>query len=202
MRDFTRDLSDAAAKLRQLAPISRARWFYGFFAAYALLACIYSLAIGPFRGPDERNHFLRSYQISEGRLASSYRISESLVGGDLPASLSRLSEVRGNHQELHIEPQQIATARSLSLDPARRQFAEFSTAVYAPLAYVPAASAIAVGRAVGAGPLSLVYLARWGNLLVACALSVCDFARRIRPASRMCHRALPDDSVAGGDRDS
>jgi uncharacterized membrane protein len=60
---------------------------------------------------------------------------------------------------------------------------EFSqTAMYSPLAYVPSAVSIAIGRTLGAGPLALVYFARAGNLLVGAwlislALSRAGFAR-------------------------
>ncbi|HSH37707.1 MAG TPA: DUF2142 domain-containing protein, partial [Chthoniobacterales bacterium] len=51
-----------------------------------------------------------------------------------------------------------------------RQFVEFSTAAYAPLAYLPAAAAIAGGRVFDATPLTLLYLARWADILAASAL--------------------------------
>ena len=155
------------------------RWFFLF---YFLAGTPYLILTGPFRSPDERNHFLRSYEISEFRLYP-FRVSGGYPGDNLPSSLSRLSEALGYHADHHIQPAQINQGRSLSLEPERREFAEFSTsAVYSPLAYVPSAVSIAVGRAGGAGPLALVYFARWGNLLVGAwlislAMSYAGFAR-------------------------
>ena len=154
------------------------RWFFLF---YLLAGIPYLILTGPFRAPDERNHFLRSYEISECRLYP-FRISGGYPGDNLPSSLSRLSEALGYHADHHIQPAQINQARSLPLVPEQREFAEFSTAVYSPLAYVPSAVSIAVGRAFGAGPLALVYFARWGNLLVGAwlislAMSYAGFAR-------------------------
>lgn len=155
------------------------RWF---FLIYLLVGLPYLILTGPFRAPDERNHFLRSYEISELRLQP-YRVSEEVVGDDLPASLSRLSEALGTHSNHLIDPSQIRAARGLRLVPNEREFIEFSTTIYSPAAYLPSALAIAVGRLFGAGPLALVYFARCGNLLAGCwlitaALSYAGFARR------------------------
>lgn len=155
------------------------RWFFLF---YLLGGLPYLILTGPFRAPDERNHFLRAYEISEGRLNSA-RISAEVTGDDLPSSLSRLSEIMGNHADHHIQTAQIVAARSLSLIPQERAFIEFSTAVYSPLAYLPSAIGIALGRVLGASPLALVYFARCANLLfgsglIALALSYAGYARR------------------------
>jgi len=154
------------------------RWF---FLLYFLAGIPYLILTGPFRTPDERNHFLRGYEISEGRLHP-FRPSGGFPGDDLPASLSRLSEALGNHADHHIEPSQIRLARSLQLVPGQREFVEFSTAVYSPVAYLASASSILIGRLFGAGPLALVYFARAGNLLVGAwlislAMSHAGFAR-------------------------
>jgi uncharacterized membrane protein len=155
------------------------RWF---FLVYVLVGLPYLLLTGPFRAPDERNHFLRAYEVSEGRLNGA-RVVGDVTGDDLPASLSRLSEVLGDHADHHIEPAQIEAARALELRPAERRFIEFSTAVYSPLAYVPAAAALALGRIFSAGPLALIYFARSANLiagglLVTLALCYAGYARR------------------------
>lgn len=155
------------------------RWFFLF---YILVGLPYLILTGPFRAPDERNHFLRAYEVSEGRLNGA-RIVGDVTGDELPASLSRLSEVLGNHAEHHIEPAQIEAARALELRPEERRFIEFSTAVYSPLAYVPAAAAMALGRILSAGPLALIFFARsanliLGGLLVTLALCYAGYARR------------------------
>ena len=131
-----------------------------FFLVYLLLGLPYLLLTGPFRAPDERNHFFRSYEISELRFHP-FRFSEGVVGDNLPAGLSRLSEALGMHNEHRIESSQMEAARNVELQPQQREFAEFSTAIYSPLAYAPSAISIAVGRLFGAGPLALLYFARW-----------------------------------------
>jgi len=154
------------------------RWF---FLLYCLLGLGYLILTGPFRVPDERNHFMRSYQVSEFRLLPF--ISAGYPGDNLPSSLARLSLALDSHADNHIEPAQISRARSLSLRPEQREFVHFSTsAIYSPLAYVPSALSIAMGRTFGAGPLALIYFARCGNLLVGAwlislAISHAGFAR-------------------------
>jgi hypothetical protein len=92
-----------AQKLLQLAsdrgPVGQ-RWFFLF---YLLFGIPYLLLTGPFRVPDERNHFLRSYEISEFRLFP-FRISGGYPGDNLPSSLSRLSDALGYHADHHILP--------------------------------------------------------------------------------------------------
>lgn len=155
------------------------RWFFLF---YFLLGIPYLLLTGPFRVPDERNHFLRSYEISEARLFA-FRVGGSYAGDNLPSSLARLSAALGDHADNRLQPAQIDLARSLQLVPEQREFIEFDApAIYSPLVYTPSAVAIAIGRAVGAGPLALIYYARFGNLLVgawliALAVSHAGFAR-------------------------
>src|SRR4051812_30579436 len=97
------------------------RWFFLF---YLLAGVPYLILTGPFRAPDERNHFLRAYEISEGRLNAA-RVTDGITGDDLPSSLSRLSEVLGNHADHHIERSQLVAARNLSLIPTERAFIEF-----------------------------------------------------------------------------
>src|SRR3977135_4724811 len=155
------------------------RWFFLF---YLLAGIPFLILTGPFRIADERNHFLRSYEISELRFHP-FRIAGGYPGDNLPSSLARLSDALGDHADHRIQPEQIKRARSLLLEPERREFVEFSNpAIYSPLGYVPSAVSIAVGRAFGAGPLALVYFARWGNLLagawlISLALAHAGFAR-------------------------
>ncbi|HVF73182.1 MAG TPA: DUF2142 domain-containing protein [Chthoniobacterales bacterium] len=152
-----------------------------FFAVYVLVGLPYLVLTGPFRAPDERNHFFRSYEISELRFHP-FRVSSGPVGDNLPAGLSRLSEALGDHSNHRLEASRLVEARNVTLQRERREFAEFSTAAYSPLAYAPSALSIAFGRVLGAGPLALVYFARAANLLagswlIACALSCAGYAR-------------------------
>ncbi len=130
----------------------------------------------PFQVPDEVHHFDRAYQISEGVLLATER--DGMLGGMLPSSLPTLSRrfvgIDAIDASYPITRQPLARtwrALFLPLDPVRQRFVDFTGAAgYAPFAYLPQALGIAIGRAAGAGPLALLWLARAANALVAIAL--------------------------------
>jgi hypothetical protein len=137
--------------------------------AFACLASAYAFVTPPFRGPDEHNHFMRSYQVSELRFTA-HRLASGYSGADLPAALAQLSDALGHHADNRVTPAQLAAARAIELDPAQRVPIEFSnTALYSPLVYLPAAAGISLGRSVGARPLQLT-VGRAANVVVCAVL--------------------------------
>ncbi len=123
----------------------------------------------PFQSPDEPNHFLRAYQVSEGRLFPE-KIENRRLGGYLPTSLQAVADsfayLKNDHQA-RLRPGLLESSQAIPLRPDHRTFLDFAnTAVYAPTAYLPQAAAIALLRPLGAGPLVLLYAARLANLLV------------------------------------
>lgn len=130
----------------------------------------------PFQVPDEQQHFFRAYQLSSLELAATVRHGES--GGVLPSSLPELAEgflgSREIHGERKLRPFPLSdTLQALRtpLDPERREFTDFfGAAFYSPAPYLPQAAAIAAGRALGVGPLGLLYMGRLANGLVAVLL--------------------------------
>ena len=130
--------------------------------------CLFVFLIPPFQSPDEPNHLLRAYQVSEGGFFPEN--TDHRLGGTLPVSLAA---VRDSFLYLKMNyaarTGRDAIFRNLQtpLEPARRAFLDFpNTAVYAPTAYLPQAGAIALLRPLGATPLQLLYAARLANLLV------------------------------------
>jgi uncharacterized membrane protein len=158
--------------------------------AFVWVALLFGIPLAfitaPFQAPDEPQHFLRAYQISEGGFLPARH--QGRGGGQLPLSLV---EVPGQFSYLRFHPerktswQQIQSAMRIPLDPNRREFIPFVTAIYSPTAYLPQAAAIAIGRQLSLPPLTLMYLARSFNLLVWVLLGY--VALRITPC---CHRAL------------
>jgi uncharacterized membrane protein len=144
----------------------------------------------PFQVPDEQEHFHRAYQLSELQLRGV--VQDGRAGGMLPSSLIELSEHFLGTRAIHTtEPRRI-TAQPLRqtwlaldrpLNPDRREFVDFtSTAFYSPMGYLPQAIAIMGGRWAGAAPLTLLYLARLANALVAVAMLT--WAVRLMPIGR------------------
>jgi uncharacterized membrane protein len=134
-----------------------------------------SLAIltPPFQVPDEQYHFYRAYELSEGQLRGERH--GDIAGAWLPASLPNLVErfvgQRSAEAPPRVQPYPFHETR-LSLDqqlaPDTREFVPFpSQAFYSPLGYLPQATAMALGRAAGCGPLALLYVARIANAMAA-----------------------------------
>lgn len=143
----------------------------------------------PFQVPDEVQHFYRAYQLSEFHLLA--EVQNGRAGGTLPVSLAQFvkaSVYTKDGIEYPVTPAPIAKTlqlKSIPLDPTKRQFITFpGSAFYSPLPYVPQALGIAVGRMLGWGPLSMLYIGRLFNCLSALgllglAVSIMPFAEEL-----------------------
>ena len=152
-----------------------------------LLCCIgfaYALLVPPFQSPDEPNHFFRAWQVSEGHFFPEKK--DHRLGGSLPSSLVQVSDTfaflrHDPHARLSLNTWR--KALSVPLRPEQRSFTDFAnTAIYAPTAYLPQATALAVLRPLGATPLQLLYATRLANvfvwiLLIMAALHRAKFLR-------------------------
>jgi uncharacterized membrane protein len=139
------------------------------FLPFALLFGVaFAFLIPPFQSPDEPNHLLRAYQVSEGVFFPEKQ--DQRLGGTLPASLAQVrdsfSYLKMNNQA-RLDNDLIFRSLHLPLQPENRNFLDFpNTAIYAPTAYLPQATAIALLRPLGATPLQMLYAARLANLFV------------------------------------
>lgn len=143
----------------------------------------------PFQVPDEVQHFYRAYQLSEFHLLA--EVQDGRAGGTLPASLPQLVKASVYTQDGIEYPVRAAPLaktlqlRSIPLLPSQREFVAFpGSAFYSPLPYVPQVLGIAVGRVLGSGPLSMLYLGRLFNCLSALgllglAVSIMPFAEEL-----------------------
>ena len=141
--------------------------------AFLCIALVFGTAlvllIPPFQSADEPEHFLRTYQITEGALVSRQRDIRGIAGGFLPASLYDLwlpfSRI-GFHPEIKVSVRQIANAMRIPLRPGERIFITFpNTAHYCPTCYLPQCLGILLGRVLRLPPLAMLYLGREANLL-------------------------------------
>jgi uncharacterized membrane protein len=128
----------------------------------------------PFQVADEPAHFLRAYQVSEGTLVGSRQ--GPAAGGPIPASLPAIVSRVGTdrivfHPDIRQSLDDMRAGFRIPLEPDRRIFAHFgNTVLYGPVAYLPQALGIGVGRLLGLAPLWFVYLGRVANLAVWLAL--------------------------------
>jgi uncharacterized membrane protein len=160
---------------RQWGPV---RWFVG---VAAVLGTLFAVVLPPFAGYDEPLHFLRAWQVGDGRVLSvedrqntANRNTEGL-GGRFP------SELRTDIIEL-IQTGVFAPGGNASLpdllshlnDDAprgRHLFIAYpSAAVYSPVPYLPSALAIDIGRALHLSTLACLLLARLAGLAAYIAL--------------------------------
>jgi uncharacterized membrane protein len=147
--------------------------------AYLVIGLIAGLlatfVIPPLKGADEPAHWYRAYQLSEG--APRARRDGDRVGGVLPAAVRFWPAA---------EPDRAAAATGTAGNaaaPGDRVFVDFrNTAVFPPVAYLPQALAIAVGRALGLEPPALFRAARLAGLAAALALTV--LAIRVAPIGK------------------
>jgi uncharacterized membrane protein len=138
--------------------------------AVIAFALAFSFAAGPFRSPDEPNHFFRAYEISEGHLFAA-RSGVEFVGDHLPASLAEVAKTVSAFPDvppIRTSRAAISAALRMELNSGNRVFLHFpGAALHSPLVYFPAAMGIAIGRLSHAGPLCLLYLARCFNAISA-----------------------------------
>jgi len=140
----------------------------------------------PFQIPDEPQHFYRSYQLSELNVWRTKEAADSAI----PVSLFQLVQDFMGTIAFHSyrEVPRIRLVDTLAelhrpLDAER--LADFNLSGvqgFAPLPYVPQALAIAAGRAMGVGPLGLLYMGRLANALVAGLITA--FAIALLPIGR------------------
>jgi hypothetical protein len=125
------------------------------------------LVTPPYGSPDENKHLARAYLVSEGRVSPPGRAPGA--GATIPRSIVVLHE-RLAHP-LPPDPPRLYTVGSLAahlhqpLVPEARIGLSY-IGVYAPVAYLPQAAAVWVGRKLELAPAVLVYLGRGANLLV------------------------------------
>lgn len=147
----------------------------------ALSALLLSVLVPPFQSPDELDHVKRAYLLSRGQLLLETSPGEG-SGGMVDTGLLTYMSV---FWHLPFKPEQKMTAagmlQSRSLQWTRQQ--TFSpapgTGYYLPLAYLPQAAALAVGRHIGLSVDASYRAARLLSLLTALALVA--WALRLHP---------------------
>lgn len=139
-----------------------------FFAVCAL-ACglVFVAMIPPFKAPDEAGHFVRAWYVSTGHFGAIRRGAD--VGFELPTEVVALSDLFDS------KPMAALAVTRENLTAAKRGgktlfTRESSHAGPSPVAYIPQAIGIALGRAAGWSPLGCFYAGRLGNLLVGVLL--------------------------------
>ncbi|MFO1464818.1 MAG: DUF2142 domain-containing protein [bacterium] len=155
------------------------------FLSLAALACLtFSVLLPPFQAPDEGYHFLRAYQLSEGKFREGPENGQP--GTRVPRSLV---EFLSAFARLPLRPQaktsagEILAFRNLAWQAEDRVFFPFAQELPHPsLPYWPQALGIFLGRTLGLGPFYCFYLGRLANAGVWISLLL--LALRATPIQR------------------
>ena len=144
---------------------------------------IFLVLTPPFQVPDESSHLFRAFQIAEGHFRAG---SEGgYPGGSLPVSLADAAAAFPPNivqLERHELLARVKQGLEAPLAPDERRFLPFPSATYSPAAYIPAAAALAAGRAASWSPLALLYAGRLATLLAATLLHLLSL--KIAPTFR------------------
>lgn len=144
-----------------------AEWLYLLISA--LFGTAFLCLTPPFQAPDENAHFLRSLQISEGRIVS---VKYGNATGDyLPASVlkfvAHFRPMRFN-PETKTNRAQIMASAEYQIDEEDRVFVGFSNAaIHPPLTYLPQSLGMFLARQFSSSLLVLFYAGRCLNLVAA-----------------------------------
>jgi hypothetical protein len=189
-------LSEIAAGAVGTAPVgvrerarawSRLRDPAVLFAVIAVLAGSLLIAVTPpLRGPDEAQHFLRAYGLTQGDLVPSTRDAQGHKGLYVPARIARELNFFENEKFAHRTPgfsywtvfaAHAQEAQPVSPDEDMPVFVLYRGAEgYSPIPYLPYAAAIAIGRAAHLDFLTMLYLMRAFGLLAVTAITALAIA--------------------------
>lgn len=171
-----------------------------FFAAAALtFGLVFLVIIPPMQGPDESNHFLRAYQITQGKILSEYvgkssggipaqiTTFDKSVGGNLPTGVVDFTQTAfgalPQQPDRRLPPHNLKTLAHFKTGTGTKGASFGNTAAYSPLAYLPHITGIAIGRMVSDRPIVAFYLARLFGLLAGVALIT--LAIRLMPFGKL-----------------
>jgi uncharacterized membrane protein len=174
------------------------------------LGLLYAWFTPPFQVPDEPNHFMRAWQLSQGQWIAT--VQDHRVGGEVPASFmafkGQMDRVIAGAR--YTADSIAAFSRSLETHPRITVFADFNnTAQYSAVCYAPAALFLCVGNVLGCKVNTLLYGARISTLLawillVWCAIRLIPFCKWIftacalLPMSLFINSAVHADAVTNG----
>lgn len=158
-------LTKTRALIERLSPL---QFFLGVAVFFGLLLVA---LVPPFQGSDEPLHFYRAYQISEFNFVVDRNVGND-SGGVLPIALSDTVAITTNQSSLgNLKPDEkyrlkaSKKALSMHIDGKKKQWTNFTaTALYPPIAYLPQATGIGIGRIFNTSPLILMYLGRIFNV--------------------------------------
>ena len=131
-----------------------------FLLFSVIIGPLYMISIPIGNVPDERNHFLRSYEIATGHMTTQKRDDVS-VGRYMPENLDKIfNDVYNTKYSDEISNIKIHIN-------SKKAFFKFgNTALYSPVSYIPQALGVLLGTVLNLPVLIIAYLGRIFNYLV------------------------------------
>lgn len=160
------------------------RWLREAHILFTLIALVFGTyflhAIPLFWGYDETQHFSRAYQISRGEVRAE-KLTDDEYGGTLPSNLHNLMRTVERDLQNNTSapfyarrdisfPEAYGRDASVTISPQTQSVIFPGSAVYSPVAYLPAAIGIRAGTAADLSIGNTVLLARAALLLSYIAL--------------------------------
>jgi uncharacterized membrane protein len=163
----------APARSRRLDAVA-ARPDSCFVVLATIFGLLFLILTPPLLGGDERDHFMRAYQLSQGQLFAVEGVDAEgfdTLGGTFPETLA--TDVDRIAREVFLSEDRTSFLDLLD-DRSPHGVHGFvpvsTTASYSPGSYVPGLVAIGIGRIVDTSTLLLVYLARLAGLAAYVAI--------------------------------
>lgn len=132
------------------------------------IGLVLAIIIPPFDQLDEFDHFLRSFEVSEGMFVN--QVTQHGLGNYIPVSLvdtvHKTQFINGKGYQYGI----VKEAMETKLNPSNRIFIRNYASSYPPTIYIPQAIGVTIGRFLFNSPLMMMYLGRICNLLAYLAI--------------------------------
>ena len=168
-----------------------------FFIISTLSGIIESILIAPASQPDEYRHFIRAYEISQGRLTTNYQpYTDDIIGNtnwltvgvvalaEIPEELNqiRLLDTSHNFNEKSYDAEvnhNVSLDKMINIleqdtDGTTAKVSQVAVETLSPLSYIPQVLLILIGKFLGMRPFLLYYMARLGNVIVCtCLACIC-----------------------------
>ncbi|NHM33949.1 DUF2142 domain-containing protein [Neobacillus terrae] len=139
-----------------------------------------AIIIPPFDQLDEFDHFLRSFEVSEGMFVN--QVTQHGLGNYIPGSLidtiHKTQFINGTGYQYDI----VKEAFETKLTPSNRVFFRNYASSYPPTIYIPQAIGLWVGRLFFDSPMMMMYLGRIFNLFAY--VTIVYFALKIVPIKK------------------
>lgn len=138
-----------------------------FLLVVPILCFLYLIYTPMFTSHDEYRHWLRAYEVSEGKLVAENR--DGIIGTELPRSVSEIYTKQGTYK--NIKYTTIREFYEEEVNNEDRVFVDTSrVATYSPIQYIPETLGIAISRLITNKTIVMAYSARIVNLIVCMIL--------------------------------